>query len=132
MLPAHARSVLIVDDEPTVRLALARLLRGYEVFLAANGIEALRLFDERDFDALVCDARMPVMDGFGLTRALVDLRHPILPHMGMLTGDPSSPDVIALAVDTGIRILEKPCTTTELRDFVTQLIGGSAYADTGT
>ena len=64
--------VLVVDDEPAVRDALARALRldSYTVDLAADGQEALeRLTDER-FDAVVLDVAMPQVDGLEVTRRL--------------------------------------------------------------
>jgi two-component system response regulator MprA len=64
--------VLVADDEPAVRDALARALRldAYTVELAADGKEALdRLTDER-FDAVVLDVAMPHVDGLEVTRRL--------------------------------------------------------------
>src|SRR5436189_1515363 len=64
--------VLVVDDEPAVRDALARALRldGYAVELAADGKEALdRAVDVR-FDAILLDVAMPHVDGLEVTRRL--------------------------------------------------------------
>lgn len=58
--------LLIVDDEPDIRELIRRYaeLEGYEITEAADGMEALNLCRERDFDAAVMDIMMPVMDGF--------------------------------------------------------------------
>jgi two-component system, NtrC family, response regulator AtoC len=65
------RSILIADDEESIRHVLATLLgeRGYEVRTAADGEEALRELSSRDYDALVTDVRMPRLNGLDLVRA---------------------------------------------------------------
>ncbi|PLY12711.1 MAG: hypothetical protein C0624_00460 [Desulfuromonas sp.] len=57
--------VLVVDDEPAMRDMLRRVLTkaGYRVTEASGGKEALALLHEHPFDALLCDIRMPGMDG---------------------------------------------------------------------
>ena len=65
------RSILIADDEESIRHVLTLLLtdRGFEVRAVADGEEALRELTARDYDALVTDVRMPKMDGLALVRA---------------------------------------------------------------
>ncbi len=64
--------ILLVDDEPTQRLIMARLLKrgGYEVEMAANGREALAKLEQGDFPLMITDWEMPEMDGVALCRAL--------------------------------------------------------------
>ncbi|NOZ86115.1 MAG: sigma-54-dependent Fis family transcriptional regulator [Deltaproteobacteria bacterium] len=61
-------SVLLADDEGTVRRAIATMLTetGYEVKTASSGDEALGLLKSRHFDILVTDLRMEGMDGLDL------------------------------------------------------------------
>jgi PleD family two-component response regulator len=58
--------VLIVDDEPFIRLILRHFLEreGYEIAEAQNGIEALTAFNQLHPDIVLLDAVMPDMDGF--------------------------------------------------------------------
>ncbi len=58
-------TVLVVDDEATIRTMLRRRLerRGYAVVTAAGGREAVELIRARPIDVVVLDARMPGMDG---------------------------------------------------------------------
>jgi len=59
------RSVLLVDDEPIVRDSLSEWLNGegYEVTAAEDGYKALKIVQERPFDAVVLDLRIPGIDG---------------------------------------------------------------------
>ncbi|MCU0619392.1 MAG: response regulator, partial [Gemmatimonadaceae bacterium] len=60
--------ILVVDDDESIRVAMARYLRriGFEVELAANGDDALARLDRERFDAMICDVRMPGLDGAAL------------------------------------------------------------------
>ncbi|MBN1964009.1 MAG: response regulator transcription factor [Anaerolineae bacterium] len=62
--------VLIVDDEPAIREALGRKLRheGFNVMLAPNGLEGLRIFHAEHPDLVVLDIVMPEMDGLTVVR----------------------------------------------------------------
>lgn len=64
--------ILLVDDEPTQRLILARLLKraGYEVETAGNGREALARLESGDFQLMITDWEMPEMDGIALCSTL--------------------------------------------------------------
>ncbi|HTS87525.1 MAG TPA: ATP-binding protein [Gemmatimonadales bacterium] len=65
-------SVLLVDDSPVnQKVALAMLRRlGCSVETATNGAEALERLSRSEFDLVLMDCQMPVMDGFAATRAL--------------------------------------------------------------
>ena len=64
------QSVLVVDDEPSILLALEFMMKGagFEVRTAADGEEALRAIAERKPDLLLLDVMMPPPDGFGVCR----------------------------------------------------------------
>ncbi len=66
-------SVLLVDDEPKIRQALAKALRdeGHDVNATGSPREALRLVGERPFDLLVVDNLMPELSGLELIREVV-------------------------------------------------------------
>lgn len=67
------KSVLLVDDEEGVRMALALLLReglGLEVVLAADGAQGLELYQSRKFDYVLTDYNMPGMRGDALAKAV--------------------------------------------------------------
>jgi DNA-binding NtrC family response regulator len=74
--------VLVVDDEPNARNALAELLRdeGYVTEVAADGQHALRMIEAFEPDAVLTDLKMPVMDGL----KLLELGRLRLPHSTFL------------------------------------------------
>jgi CheY-like chemotaxis protein len=59
------RTILVVDDEPSIVRGLTRLLRheGYEVTAARNGCEALAQLHHQRYDVILTDLRMPTLDG---------------------------------------------------------------------
>ncbi|MCY1081144.1 sigma-54-dependent transcriptional regulator [Archangium lansingense] len=64
------RSILVADDEPSVRHVLTLVLSGlgYEVRAVADGEEALRELSARGYDVLLCDVRMPRLGGLSVLR----------------------------------------------------------------
>jgi CheY-like chemotaxis protein len=67
--------ILVVDDEPDVRMTTQTLLElyGHVVETAANGAEAIRLAAQQLPDAVLLDLSMPVMDGFTAARKLREI-----------------------------------------------------------
>jgi two-component system response regulator AtoC len=61
----NKKRLLIIDDEENMRHMLTAMLKNfdYEVQSAADGQQGLRLMDETDFDFVLCDIKMPNMDG---------------------------------------------------------------------
>src|SRR5580658_9417596 len=64
--------LLVVDDEPFLRDAVAASLRflGFDVATAETGSQALRLARDRSFDLIVLDVMLPDTDGFEIVRRL--------------------------------------------------------------
>lgn len=79
-------NILVVDDMPAVRVALAAALEaaGHEVALAASGREALAEIKHQTFDVIITDIWMPEGDGLWLIKSLRDRPHP--PHVIAVTG----------------------------------------------
>src|SRR5579859_635115 len=77
---AHARRILIVEDQEPVRKALRMLLEldEHQVTEATNGLEALNLFTTGSFDLVITDFEMPLMKGNELALSL-KLLAPSLP-----------------------------------------------------
>ena len=115
----ESRKLLVVDDEPLVRMGTADMLEemGHEVLEAANGTDALRLLDEHsDIDAVVTDYAMPQMNGAQLAR-LVHEKHAKLPVL-LITGFASE------ALDPAMPQLLKPFRHDDLADAIEHLLAG--------
>ena len=102
-------SVLVVDDEPSVRRFACRVLReaGYGVREAADGLDALSLIRSGvvDLDAVVSDIVMPRMNGVELLQSL-SLEHPRLPVILMSGYDMNQLTRLGIASPCGV--LSKP------------------------
>ncbi|MFB5662770.1 response regulator [Alteribacillus sp. HJP-4] len=62
--------ILIVDDQYGIRVLLNEMLKkdGYEVYLAANGIQALEMLEQKEPELLLLDMKIPGMDGLEILR----------------------------------------------------------------
>ncbi len=119
MADSGRRKLLVVEDEPLVRMLTTFLLResGFDVLEAGNGCEALEvLASEHRVDLILTDIRMPLMDGMELSARLRS-SHPGLPIL-FFSGEPDL-DGEALG---GTRCLKKPLTPQELRDAINEAI----------
>ena len=110
--------VLVVDDEETIRLALAKFLRvrGYAVATAASGAEALERLAEGRYELMLCDVRMPGMSGVELLpRALA-----VDPDLGVLfLSAVNDAPTATEALSTGaLDYLTKPVELAELQAAV--------------
>lgn len=110
-----APHVLVVDDEPNVRRALARLLSGsgYTVHTAADGEEALTRLAEQKMAAIVTDIVLPGIDGIELLRRIRST-DPDLPVV-VITGGPRLETAIEAMRYGALRYLVKPVDPVELR-----------------
>jgi CheY-like chemotaxis protein len=105
----NVESVLLVDDEPTVRRFASRVLReaGYEVKEAVDGLEALALIRSGvgDLCVVVSDIVMPRMNGVELLRSL-SLERPRLPVILMSGYDMKQ--LTRLGIVSPCSVLSKP------------------------
>ena len=66
------KTILLAEDEPSIARVVKTYFEhdGYNVYHAANGEEALNLFNEVNFDLLVLDIMMPKVDGFEVIKVI--------------------------------------------------------------
>jgi len=100
MSSSEDSTILIADDEPEIRDALARILtrQGLQTLFAADGREALDIIQTRSVDELLADLRMPRMDGLELLKATKANRPDI--EVVILTGYGSVEEAVD-AIKTG-------------------------------
>ncbi|MEZ5308042.1 MAG: sigma-54 dependent transcriptional regulator [Pyrinomonadaceae bacterium] len=113
--------ILVVDDEKNLRLVVQKELtrQGHQVEIATNGEEAWTHIEERDFDVLLSDIDMPVMDGMALLRRVREnLQNP--PEVIMLTGQATVETAIEAMKLGAYDYLTKPYRITELSVLVRQ------------
>ena len=79
-LPAGLASILVIDDEASIRESLEVLLtlEGYAVTLAVDGVEGMRILDTESFDLLLLDLNLPGQSGLELL-PLIKERQPEMP-----------------------------------------------------
>ncbi len=109
----HGETVLLVDDEESIRLAVRTVLamHNYQVLTATDGVSALGVYSQKgdEIDLVLTDLMMPVMDGLALTRALRRLR-PDLPVI-VSTGRAEKGRLAELASIGVQAVLDKPFAT---------------------
>ncbi len=122
MKTAHHTTVLVVDDEPGVRMSTARLLKrkGHEVLTAENGADALAVHAAHSdvIGLVILDMGMPVMGGAECFRKLRERSSvPVL----IATGYAADDEAQALTAD-GAALLEKPFPPSMLVKEVARLL----------
>lgn len=80
--------ILIIEDEAAIRRVLVKILteenKGYEVFEAEDGLAGMEIIAKEDFDLVLCDIKMPKMDGVEVLEAVKKIK-PEIP-MVMISG----------------------------------------------
>jgi PAS domain S-box-containing protein len=117
---ARPLRVLVADDEPTLRLAIAIFLgrRGHHVTQAADAHEALRIAQEQQFDVALVDARMPG-DGLQLLEQL-EAMPSLNGRTALMTGDLGRART-SQGITTGRPYLIKPFDMTEAVSLIEKL-----------
>ena len=71
------QKILIVEDDLDIQELLENHLRGtgYSVFSASDGVEALALFSQHEFDLVLLDIMLPKIDGYGVCLAIQCSQH---------------------------------------------------------
>lgn len=74
-MPNPSATLLIIDDDEVVRLSLADYLEdsGFTVLQASNGMQGLQVFEREQPDLIICDLRMPQLDGLSLLRRISEM-----------------------------------------------------------
>jgi DNA-binding response OmpR family regulator len=115
-------AILIVDDEPNVRLTYRAALEteGLEVREAPDGVTALRELSERPFDLAILDMRMPEVSGLELLERMRQqgIQTPVV----IVTAYGDIPHAVQAMKLGAIDFLEKPLTPEALRSMVAEVL----------
>ena len=113
---ARGASVLIVEDERALATALAEALTdaGLNVEHAGDGEEALACLRHGNYDVVICDLKMPRVDGMTLYRAIAAATPELARRVIFVTGDVAGTDAERFLEDSGCRWLAKPFRLSEL------------------
>lgn len=102
-------SILIVDDEPSMRMALSESLEscGYEICTSGDGVDALKKFHDDRFKVVITDMRMPKMSGMEVLRGIKKI-------------SPSTPVIVITAygtVNTAIEAMKEGASDFIMKPF---------------
>ena len=120
-------SILVVEDETPLASAVVEALEeaGYTVEHAADGEEALACVQARSHDLVVCDLKMPRLDGKAFYRELAATSPTLGRRVIFVTGDVAGTDAEQFLKESGCRWLAKPFRLADLVATVQEVIGGS-------
>ncbi|HEU4697689.1 MAG TPA: HD domain-containing phosphohydrolase [Gemmatimonadales bacterium] len=120
---ASAAQCLVVDDEPSVRRSIVRILasQGFRCLEAGNGVEGLEQLERApDLPLIISDLRMPEMDGLAFLRA-VRLRSPDTSVI-MLSGQADTEVAVECLREGAADFLLKPLSVAEVQTRVTRTL----------
>ena len=117
--------ILVVDDEPSVRTLLRRILEGagHRVDTAGDGREALERIAAGRYGLILMDVRMPGLSGIEVYDRILHMGSPIATRLILLTGDVMAPDTRRFIARTGAPVITKPFHSREVLERVTGLLG---------
>ena len=117
-------SVLVVEDEPNLAAAVAEALTeaGFTVQRAANGEEALEIVHSQSWDLIICDLKMPRLDGRAFYQALADVAPALRRRLVFVTGDVLGHDASRFLEETGCRWLAKPFRIADLLQVAREVL----------
>jgi two-component system NtrC family sensor kinase len=103
-------SVLVVEDEAALGAAVAEALgdAGFSVDRASDGLEALERVRQKPYDLVVCDLKMPRLDGTQFYRELEVLNPGLARRILFVTGDVAGTDAERFLEESGCHWLAKP------------------------
>jgi two-component system cell cycle sensor histidine kinase/response regulator CckA len=117
--------VLVVEDEAALGAAVAESLAdaGFVVDRAGDGEEALGRVQQRAYDLIICDLKMPRVDGMTFYRTL-EREHPeAARRILFVTGDVAGTEAERFLDETGCRWLAKPFRLRDLLRTATEILG---------
>jgi two-component system NtrC family sensor kinase len=118
--------VLVVEDEPTVARLIADVLEdeGLHVDVLLDGREALERAGREQFDLVICDMKMPGLDGQHFFKSLARARNPLQERFLFVTGDVIAQQTQEFLERNSLPHVAKPFRVEELTERVFSLLDG--------
>jgi signal transduction histidine kinase/FixJ family two-component response regulator len=115
-----SRRILVVEDEPVVAQLVAEVLReeGHSVAAILDSFEAFERMTREDFDLLICDLKMPRLDGRSLYEDALRRGRIGPDRVLFITGDTLRPRTLEFLERSGLPFLAKPFMVEELTQAV--------------
>jgi PAS domain S-box-containing protein len=113
--------ILVVEDEPTIARLIADILseEGHLVDTVLDSREGLELAVSHPYDLVVCDLRMPHLDGRAFYRQLANSENHLQHRLIFVTGDTLAPRTVDFLRKCGLPYIAKPFLIEELKQVVT-------------
>ena len=126
------QTILLIDDDELLCEMLASYLElaGYRVVQAANGNEGLARLAEQQFDLILLDLLMPVMDGIRFLRLLGAVPGPV-PKVLVLSASATADIVAELDFPSVVGVFRKPVTPNVLIDRIAAILSGDSAGLSG-
>ena len=118
--PRKPATVLIVDDEASLRRVLQRYLErhGYRVLGAGTAESAYELLATEQADALLLDIHLPTMSGLALYLAIIHRWPALEGRIAIMTGDSEAQEVRSWLEHHRCAVLRKPFNLTQVVDWI--------------
>ena len=116
-VPASKGRILVVEDEPTVAQLIVDVLReeGHQAEAVLDSQEGLTRLSRARYDLVICDLRMPRVDGPAFYDALVRTGSSAQDRIMFVTGDTLAPRTLQFLEKSGLPYLSKPFLVEELK-----------------
>ncbi|HSH93439.1 MAG TPA: ATP-binding protein [Roseimicrobium sp.] len=126
----HSVKILILDDEKSIAELLGEMLGllGYQPTLSNSAPLALELVRDNDYDVILSDFRMPIMDGRQFYEQAVRLKPRLARRIIFLTGDVVNEDTLEFIESTGTLHLAKPFQLKRIEESVEKILRESTWS----
>ena len=123
---AGVSNILVVDDEAVIREGMRRILEseGFRVETSASGRAAVEKIQEREFDVVITDLKMPGMDGIEVLKAIKILQ-PDVPVI-IITGYATVDTAVEAMKNGAFDYIAKPFTSEQITEKVQKSIAERA------
>ena len=116
------KKILIAEDNDSNFVLMSYILKKYYQFeRAKNGQEAVEMVDKNQYDIVLMDIKMPIMDGLEATKAIKE-KHPDLPVIALTANAFDSDRHLAMEVGCN-DFLSKPVSSEECIETIKRYIG---------